>query len=456
MTHAFGARGHVILMTETRGMDKTAPAAAGPGWYLGQALRRPVASDRERVLIVLAFAVLTALRFPNALWHGRFWAEEGSLFYANAWTLPWWEALLFLHTGYLNLTANLAGLLAYLVPLKAAPYVTSGVALVIHCFPAILVVFARDAWLQSLAVLIAALILIAAAPGTEEVWLNSINSQSILIVCVGLILALEPRRGRAGTFETFLLAFAPLTSPGTSALVPLFFLRAGMERSRPRAIQGAILLCGALIQFVFCFDPGERSFGISPLLLNAVLLVKQILLPLFGHHQAAVLANEVALFYAGSAHAWLLWLGTAVFVAVACILATKPRLPSLWFFLAAAVVALVSYVSAQNDKLLLVSVAGSGRYAYAPQVLFALAALSWSVLHAGRTAILARVLVIWMVFVAAHDYFWPSAPDFANGPDWRLQVERWERDPDYRLKLWPRDWTMTLPSPQPSSLPDAP
>lgn len=356
----------------------------------------------------------------------------------------------------MNLVTNLAGLLAYLVPIGAAPYVTSGVALVIHCFPAILVVVARDAWLQSRAVLIAALILIAAPPGTEEVWLNSINSQSVLIVCVGLILALEPRSGHAGALEKFLLALAPLTSPGTWALVPLFFLRAWIDRSWPRAAQGAILLCGTLVQLAFCFDASQRDLGIGPLLLNAVILVKHVLLPLFGHDQAATLANEVAIFYARSAHVWLLWLVTAAFVAAGCIVAAKPRQPSLWFFLAAAVVALVSYVSAQNDKLLLVSVAGSGRYAYAPQVLFGLAALSWAVVHAGRTAILARLLVIWMLFVAVHDYFWPSAPDFATGPDWRLQVERWERNPDYRLKIWPRDWTMTLPSPQPSSLPDAP
>jgi hypothetical protein len=50
------------------------------------ALWQPVRNTRERVLFVLGFAVLTAIRFPNAPWYGRFWAEEGSLFYANAWS----------------------------------------------------------------------------------------------------------------------------------------------------------------------------------------------------------------------------------------------------------------------------------------------------------------------------------------------------------------------------------
>ena len=89
---------------------------------------QPVPNSRERVLFVLAFAVLTAMRCPTAFWHGRFWAEEGSL-YANAWSLPWWQVLLFSNAGYLNFVANFAG-------------------------PAILVVFAPDAWLQKRALVI--------------------------------------------------------------------------------------------------------------------------------------------------------------------------------------------------------------------------------------------------------------------------------------------------------------
>ena len=207
--------------------DATSPAAPLPEADWRSSLKaffwRPIAGNRERILLIAGFAAFTVLRFPDVLRHGRFWAEEGLLFYANAWTLPWWQALFYQHVGYVSFIANAAGLLAYLAPVKQAPYVSSGVALLMYCFAAALIVFAKDAWLQKRIVVFAALLLIATPPGTEEVWLNSINSQSVLIVCVGLILALEPRDGAFGAFQKFLLLLAPLSSPGTWCLFPSSF-----------------------------------------------------------------------------------------------------------------------------------------------------------------------------------------------------------------------------------------
>jgi hypothetical protein len=68
--------------------------------------------------------------------------------------LPWWQVLLFSHAGYLNFVANFAGFLAYVVPVQAARHVSSGVALIVHCCPAILVAFALDVWLQKRALVI--------------------------------------------------------------------------------------------------------------------------------------------------------------------------------------------------------------------------------------------------------------------------------------------------------------
>ena len=435
-------------MTEGRIVSSTGAEGIDQRSRFVQFVWHPVASNRERLLFVLAFAVLTAVRFPHALWYGRFWAEDGVVFYANAWTMPWWDAALFSYGGYLNLVANVAGVLAYLVPVKLAPHVTSAVALLISCCPAILLAFARDTWLEKRAVLFAALVIVATPPGAQEVWLNALNGQSILTVCVGIILATETRDGAFGAFQKFILFLAPLSAPGVWGLVPFFFLRATISHSWPRALQGTILLVGCLVQAVYFVDLSGRSLGISPLLLGAVFLVKHVALPLFGQDQSAVIANHVASFFTGSTHNWLLFVVIPLFIAMGCVTATKPQQPSIWFFLAGFTVAVLSYYGARGDRLFLVSVAGSARYAYAPQVLFGLSALSWSVVHSGRTAVLAQFVVIWMLFVGVHDYFWPTAPIFANGPNWREEVSRWEQDPAHELRIWPRGWTMRLPAPK--------
>ena len=200
----------------------------------------------------------------------------------------------------------------------------------------------------------------------------------------------------------------------------------------------------------FFFTPAKRDFGIDPLFLNAVILTKHVLLPLLGHEQASALAGHVSSFLTGSPRKWLLFFVIPFFLAAGAITATKPRQPALWFFLAGVTVAAVSYIFA-DGKAFLISVSGAARYAYAPQVLLGLAALSWAVTQSGISAMLARVLVVWLVVVGAYDYFRPSAPSFAKGPNWGKQVERWESDPAYRLKIWPRGWTMQLPSAVPTN-----
>jgi hypothetical protein len=409
-------------------------------------LWEPIKGRPKRILLIIAFACLTAFRFPNVILHGRFWAEEGLVFYSNAWTLSWWEALLHPSAGYINVIPNIAGLLAYLVPIETAPYVTSGVALVVHCFPALLILFARDSWLQARGVIIAALVVIATPPGTEEAWLNSINSQQTLALCAAMLLALEPSMGGFGRYQKVLLALAPMSAPASWCLFPLFFLRAVMEKSWPRAVQGGILLTGVLVQLAFFFQASERELGIDPLVLNAAILVKHILLPLFGHQQTAVLAEHVASFATGSASRHLLYFVIPLFLAAGSVTLLKPRDAPPWFFLGGITIAALSYFAAEGDRMFLVSVAGSARYSYTPQVLFGLALLSFAVIHTGRLATFAQALMIWLLFVGIHDFFWPSAPTFAYGPNWREQVAKWRENPEHELAIWPRGWKMRLPA----------
>jgi len=74
-----------------------------------------------RLLWVFAFAVLICIRMPAILIHGRFWAEEGSPIFQDAWTMPWYGVLTPSYGGYLSIVPNLAGLFArHLVPLDYA------------------------------------------------------------------------------------------------------------------------------------------------------------------------------------------------------------------------------------------------------------------------------------------------------------------------------------------------
>jgi hypothetical protein len=83
---------------------------------------QPLCSPYERVAFMSVLAIAIAARIPKVWIEGRFWAEEGSVFFQRAWDWPWWEALLSPHANYLNITGNAAALLAaHLTTLRAAP-----------------------------------------------------------------------------------------------------------------------------------------------------------------------------------------------------------------------------------------------------------------------------------------------------------------------------------------------
>ncbi|HZV81410.1 MAG TPA: hypothetical protein VFF53_04500, partial [Geobacteraceae bacterium] len=56
-----------------------------------------------RVLLTLAIALFVAWRQPELLTAPRFWAEEGTNFFAYAYAHSWWENLLHPQFGYYTL-----------------------------------------------------------------------------------------------------------------------------------------------------------------------------------------------------------------------------------------------------------------------------------------------------------------------------------------------------------------
>ena len=56
--------------------------------------------------------LLVVVRIPAIFRAGRFWAEEGTVYFDLAWRQPWVDALFAIHTGYINIVASTGALLA--------------------------------------------------------------------------------------------------------------------------------------------------------------------------------------------------------------------------------------------------------------------------------------------------------------------------------------------------------
>lgn len=409
-------------------------------------LHEPISSASQRTLFLLVVAFAIAARIPKVWTEGRFWAEEGTVFFRKAWDLPWWQALFSPHANYLNIASNAATLLAaHLTTLRGAPYVTATVAVLIQCLPVLLLVMSRDKWLQGRLVVWIAALVVVLAPVPEEVWANSTTSYNHLALCAAVILAIEIQSGAMAVVHGCLLLLAALSGPASWVLVPLFALRAALERSKARALQSLVLLAGAIIQIAFFTSLGERDIGMSPSVIGAIVLAKHILVPFLGHHLAeAPIADLSHSFQTGSGPLWPLALVVLIFAIAVIAAARRPSQSPLWFLLASAVLAGTGYLGAIDRKLDLIHAWSGGRHAFAPQVLIGLALLSWTAIHRGHLRVLSGVALAWIVAVGAYNYFVPPSPIFVTGPDWREEVAHWRRDPSWPLHIWPGGWTIGL------------
>ena len=258
--------------------------------------RPKLTSAKFYAFMLVGYAMAVLIRMPDILIKRRFWAEEGTVHFYTAWNKPWYDALFSVHFDNLNLTANVATVLAvYLVPLEYAPLVTIGVALLVQLCPALLLITARVEWVRDRVVLTFALLLLLACNNTGEVWLTSIHTQFHLGLCTALILALPTVDGWLGAFRGGLLVLGALTGLASIPLTPLFFLRAWLDRSRARLIQGGLLAAfgGVQVAMLELHSDPARYIGIGPRLLILVVYMKHLIEPLFGHDQAVIIAGRL-------------------------------------------------------------------------------------------------------------------------------------------------------------------
>src|SRR5215469_9301617 len=210
-----------------------------------------------RVVLLMMFAVLIALREPNLLSHPRFWAEEGTIWFQYAVLHSAIKTLLFVYpsSGYLNLTANIGAILssmtARIFGLQYAPAATTILAFIIQLLAIVLILFGKSRIFDSLwKAIVGCLIVLFAVTSTDEIWLNTINSMSFLGL-ISLVLLFEetwnwPRRMK--WISRLALVLCGLSSPYTAALLPLFLITTWREEQREQRIQCFILIVCVLVE----------------------------------------------------------------------------------------------------------------------------------------------------------------------------------------------------------------
>jgi hypothetical protein len=200
-------------------------------------------------IYLFACAVVIARR-PDAILHAQFFAEDGHVWFADAYNFGWWPALFRPQVGYFQTLPRLGAALALLVPFSFAPLVLNVIAVAIQAVPVPVLLSSRSAPWGPLGfrALLAALYLFL--PNTRDLSSVVTNSQWILaLVALVLLVALPPRSWIARAFDLAVFVLCSLTGPFCIFLLPVAFVLWWGRRQEfwPR-VTFAILFFGCVTQ----------------------------------------------------------------------------------------------------------------------------------------------------------------------------------------------------------------
>lgn len=415
-----------------------------------------------RGLILAAACGLMALRAPLLLQQPRFWAEEGKVYFSYAYANPIWKALLAPHQGYYHLFANVATLLALLVPVRHAPMVTTLLAFASQALPLALVLWGTAPLWRTLPRKVLVMLIILLTPSSGECWLNTINSQFYLALAAALLLLEDPPSEAVRRWiYRGILALAALSGPVTAFLALLFIVRGWARRREPEAgIQAWVVAAGAMLQagiILTSLDvPPEgavRFTGMSPANLLAVIINRTLVMPVASMRAAQWVADAMLRLQKTGAEIALGWGLFLMLVSLGLYLCWGQPIQQRYLVLASLLMTSLSTVSAliapDQTKWVLVWPGAAIRYYYAPSVLLMLAFFGRLDLRPKRWrrpgSLFAALALVACLTLGAADYRALVRPFVSpDWPAWHDQVAIWETRPGYRLLIWPPPWNMQL------------
>jgi hypothetical protein len=247
-----------------------------------------------------------------------------------------------------------------------------------------------------------------------------------------------------------LLFLAPLCGPAAIVLLPLFALRALIDRDLGRLMQLAPLAAGAAVQLLLFYGSSQmRSHLFDPMTVAAAMFVRLVALPMVGVDGANRIGAALYDSQLAGGLGW--WLAAADSIFLFCTLmavAAKRRDAAVWLVLSALSIAAVSLgmgtvTSDRFSRSSLFRVLDGERYNFLPLVLLGLALVLLSTRPVFRKRYICVTLCVLVLITGAYSYPNPLS-GFAQGPVWPAEVAAWRTDHQHPLAVWPRPWTADL------------
>jgi hypothetical protein len=225
--------------------------------------------------VFLAALVAVFSRLPGAFLHPQFFAEDGWVWYQQAYNLHWLRSLGIAQAGYLQTFPRLVTGLALLFPMQWAPLIMSLAGAVIQVLPVTALLSRRCApWgALRLRLLMAALYL--AIPNAPEIHIVLTNAMWHLAVLQALLaFSLPPLSWRGRVSDVLLFSIGAISGPFCLLLLPCIAAYWWIRRERWTLAVMGIALLGAAMQVLTILHSArarQAPLGVTPLRLLRIM-----------------------------------------------------------------------------------------------------------------------------------------------------------------------------------------
>lgn len=202
-------------------------------------------SPMLQLLVFFISAALVVSRRPDALLYPQFFADDGTVWFREAYMFGWFTSLLHPRNGYFQTVPRLACAAALLVPFRFAPVITNVFGIVLQVLPVNFLLSARCANWGSLVTRALMAFLYLALPNTAEIHVAINMAQWHLAVLACLIVLARPAASwRWRIFDVAAVLLSGLSGPFCLVLLPIAAVFWFFNRDRRRLLViGAVAVC---------------------------------------------------------------------------------------------------------------------------------------------------------------------------------------------------------------------
>jgi hypothetical protein len=199
----------------------------------------------QAIAFSVAFLIVFSRR-PDAILNAQFYAEDGRVWYLDAYNLGL-HSLFMPQGGYLNTLSRIVALIALLFPLFLAPLVMNLCAIVVQILPVNIFLSSRFSGIPLKTRLLGSLLYLA-IPNAAEIHATITNAQGHLALAACLVLLARPASGWGRRiFDGAVLVMISVSSPIGILLVPVAAVLWWKRRRGWSAFTLALLVPGALV-----------------------------------------------------------------------------------------------------------------------------------------------------------------------------------------------------------------